>query len=209
MLQRRAECEVFEHYGMTEMGLGGGVDCEAHSGYHLRETDLLFEIVDVRTGEPLPDGEMGEIVFSTLTREGMPLIRYRTGDLSRFLAVPCGCGTTLKSLQRIRERMDSRISLGSCGDITMADLDDVLFEVPGLTDFSATLTRGQTVELRIIAQFLSTEERAAIDLAEKLLNQKNGAIQCGRRSEKLRLVIEAASEPFAFQGAKRKIEVRA
>ena len=78
-------CRVFDHYGTTETGLGGGVECEAHDGLHLREADLLFEVVEPATGRSLPDGEEGEIVFTTLTREAMPLIRYRTGDLGRLL----------------------------------------------------------------------------------------------------------------------------
>ena len=81
-------CEVYTHYGMTEMGFGGGMECEARQGYHLRETDLYVEIVDPETGNPVLDGEPGEVVFTTLTRRGMPLIRYRTGDVSRFLPDP-------------------------------------------------------------------------------------------------------------------------
>lgn len=94
-------CTVYNHYGMTEMGLGGGVECAARMGYHLREADLYFEIVEPATGEPLPDGEYGEIVFSTLTRRGMPLLRYRTGDMSRFLPGTCGCGTVLRRLETL------------------------------------------------------------------------------------------------------------
>jgi phenylacetate-coenzyme A ligase PaaK-like adenylate-forming protein len=207
-LQRRAGCGVFEHYGMTEMGLGGGVDCVAHSGYHLREADLLFEIVDTKTGEPLSDGEIGEVVFSTLTREGMPLIRYKTGDLSCFSVKPCACGSVLRTLQRIRERVDSRISLGNCGDITMADLDDALFEVPGLNNFSATLTRGKVAELGILVQVQSTEERSAIEFAHRELEQRVGAIERGKASGELQIVVETTPIPFTFQGAKRKLEVR-
>jgi len=75
-------CRVFNHYGMTETGLGGGVECEARRGYHLREADLYVEIVEPDGALPVPDGEPGEVVVTTLTRTGMPLIRYRTGDLS-------------------------------------------------------------------------------------------------------------------------------
>ena len=65
-------CEIFTHYGTTETGLGGGVDCWHHCGTHLRESDLLFEIIDPVSTQPLADGQWGEIVFSTLTRKGMP-----------------------------------------------------------------------------------------------------------------------------------------
>jgi len=103
-IERIWNCAVYEHYGMTEMGLGGAMACEARVGYHPREADLLFEIVDPETGKVLPDGEYGEIVFTTLTRRAMPLIRYRTGDFSRLLPGPCACGSVLKRLDRVGDR---------------------------------------------------------------------------------------------------------
>jgi phenylacetate-coenzyme A ligase PaaK-like adenylate-forming protein len=97
-------CKVFEHYGMTEMGLGGAMACEVRVGYHPREADLIFEIIDPVTGHVLPDGEYGEIVFTTLTREAMPFVRYRTGDFSRFIPEPCPCGSVLKRIARVSNR---------------------------------------------------------------------------------------------------------
>lgn len=96
--------EVFEHYGMTEMGLGCAVSCEYQNGYHVREADLYLEIIDPDTGRPLPDGSWGEIVFTTLTRVGMPFIRYRTGDISRWKTEACRCGSKLKLLDYIQDR---------------------------------------------------------------------------------------------------------
>lgn len=133
-------CAVFNHYGMTEMGLAGGVECEAHRGYHFREVDLYVEIVDPVTGLPLPDGEYGEVVFTTLTREGMPLIRYRTGDVSRFIPEQCPCGTHLKTLERLTHRLSGRAAIGN-GVLTMADLDEALFSVEEVLDYSAVLVR--------------------------------------------------------------------
>ncbi|MDD3349409.1 MAG: AMP-binding protein [Eubacteriales bacterium] len=98
-------CRVFEHYGMTEMGLGCAVSCCNLNGYHPREADLFLEIINPKTGEVLADGEFGEIVFTTLTRKAMPFIRYRTGDFSRFLAEPCPCGSHLKWLDKVGKRM--------------------------------------------------------------------------------------------------------
>jgi phenylacetate-coenzyme A ligase PaaK-like adenylate-forming protein len=132
-------CAVYNHYGATEMGLGGGVECEARLGYHLREADLLVEIVDPATGERAPDGEIGEVVFSTLTRQGMPLIRYRTGDISRFIPERCACGTTLKTLERVRDRTAGVVSLREGVSLSMADLDEALFAVEGVLDFTAAL----------------------------------------------------------------------
>jgi phenylacetate-coenzyme A ligase PaaK-like adenylate-forming protein len=102
------DCNVFEHYGMTEMGLGGAMACETHIGYHPREADLIFEIIDPESGAVLPDGEYGEIVFTTLTREAMPFIRYRTGDFSRFIPEPCPCGSQLKCLARVADRNSAK-----------------------------------------------------------------------------------------------------
>lgn len=96
--------EVFEHYGMTEMGLGCAVSCEHQRGCHIREADIFIEIIDPDTGRTLPEGETGEVVFTTLTRRAMPLIRYRTGDFSRFIPGPCPCGTGLRTLAHIGDR---------------------------------------------------------------------------------------------------------
>jgi phenylacetate-coenzyme A ligase PaaK-like adenylate-forming protein len=104
LIESSWDCAVFEHYGMTEMGLGGAMACEARVGYHPREADLFFEIIEPNTGEPVPCGAYGEIVFTTLTREAMPFIRYRTGDYSRFIQEPCPCGSILKRLDRVADR---------------------------------------------------------------------------------------------------------
>ena len=130
-------CQVFNHYGMTEMGLGGGVDCRGLSGYHLREADLYFEIIDPLTGRPVQAGEFGEIVFTTLTRTGMPLIRYRTGDYSHFIVDACPCGTVLRNLERVGSR--DCLNLGAGKLLSMADLDEVIFPWDGVLDFSARM----------------------------------------------------------------------
>jgi phenylacetate-coenzyme A ligase PaaK-like adenylate-forming protein len=131
---------VFNHYGMTETGLGGGVDCRALAGYHLREADLYFEIVDPVDGCPLPDGETGEVVFTTLSRRGMPLIRYRTGDLASFLPQPCPCGTILRRLGHVRGRLTGRVHVGGGFQLESPELDDALCGIPGLINYRAEVT---------------------------------------------------------------------
>lgn len=132
---------VFNHYGMTEMGLGGAVDCQAHAGCHVREADLYFEIVDPETGVSLPEGEEGEIVFTTLTRTGMPLIRYRTGDLARFVPGTCPCGSVVRRLSWVRGRREGVARLSGGGTLSLADLDEALLALPGIVDYGAELTR--------------------------------------------------------------------
>jgi len=207
-LRQRTGCEIFEHYGMTEIGLGGGVDCAAHMGYHLREADLYFEIVDPLTGEPLPDGETGEIIFTTLHRTAMPLIRYRTGDLSRFLPGPCGCGTILKRFDRVRDRIDGFVSLGKWGSISIGDLDEALFDIPGLLDFTATLTQSQPRRLEI-AVYAPGIDGATIEAVVRDALRTLPVICHACTSGDLELSVISAQKPLSTSGAKRKIEVKA
>ncbi len=100
------DCEIFDHWGMTETGFGGGVECAAHDGHHLREAEFLVEIVDPLSAAPLAPGEQGEIVLSSLDRRGMPLVRYRTGDAGRILPGPCACGSPLRRLGPVAGRIE-------------------------------------------------------------------------------------------------------
>lgn len=170
-LGRIWDCEVYSHYGMTEMGFGGGVECGARNGYHLREADLYFEIVDPVTGRPALEGEPGEVVFTTLTRRAMPLIRYRTGDVGRFVTEKCPCGTVLKTMARIRHRLQSIRPMAQGGFLSMADLDEAVFSVENVLDFSALLTGEQGQErLRIEAQVTEAGSRETMAEIEEALD---------------------------------------
>ena len=146
-IEKACDCRTFLHYGTTESGLGGGVECGLHTGCHIRESELLVEIVDPLTGAPLTDGQLGEVVITTLGREAMPLLRYRTGDLARLTREPCGCGGITARLYDIRGRQTACRLPG--GDLYSQDLDDVLFQLQGLLDYRATLDRQETERLNI------------------------------------------------------------
>ena len=139
-------CKVFNHYGTTEMGLGGGVQCEARSGYHMREADLYFEIIDPETGRLLPEGELGEIVFTTLTREGMPLIRHRIGDLSRFVPGNCLCGSRLRQMEVVRDRVAGRKRLAG-ERFSIAELDEAIFQIDGVLNYRCELSEAEGREI--------------------------------------------------------------
>lgn len=141
-LQDAWNCRVHSHYGMTEMGLGVAVECQARNGYHFNEADLLLEVINPRTGEVLQPGEEGELVFTTLSREATPLIRYRTHDLSRLVTEPCSCGaTTLLKIDKVKKRLESMVTIGDDDQIYPTLFDDLLFEIPGLIDYQVTLSR--------------------------------------------------------------------
>ena len=135
------KCKVFEHYGMTEMCFGGGVFCEFLTGYHVREADLYFEIISDK-GVSLPDGEYGEVVFTTLTRTGMPLIRYRTGDYGKFIKERCACSSELRLMEKIRKRMDGGIAIGG-NEFYMSDFDEMFFSCDKIVDYSLELENGR------------------------------------------------------------------
>ncbi len=139
-------CMVFTHYGMTEMGLGGGVECEALNGYHMREADLYFEVINPKTKEVVEDGAYGEIVCTTLTRKGMPLIRYRTGDIGRFIKEPCTCGTALKTMERVLGRFENTVSIFEDKYLSMKELDEALLEREEILNYKAYIDENREKE---------------------------------------------------------------
>lgn len=146
-------CEVFEHYGMSEMGLGGALECDTHCGYHLREADLLVDVIDPHSAMPLPCGVEGEVVFTTLSRQAMPLIRYRTGDRAAWMEEPCPCGTVLRRLGKVRGRIADLSS--SRTSLSMPQLDEAILALPGIYSFQATLKpkeAGGTLDLNLFCQ---------------------------------------------------------
>lgn len=143
------KCMVFTHYGMTEMGLGGGVECEALNGYHMREADLYFEIINPKTGKRVEDGEYGEIVFTTLTRFGMPLIRYRCGDIGRFLNIPCTCGSMLKTMERVSGRIENSIELFENKYLCMKELDETLLKRKEIFNYEVSIEKHECYDIVI------------------------------------------------------------
>jgi phenylacetate-coenzyme A ligase PaaK-like adenylate-forming protein len=131
-------CRVFRHWGMIETGLGGAVDCTPGSGMHLRETDVFVEIVDLESGRLLPDGQFGEMVVTTPLKLGMPLIRYRTGDMGRILPGQCECGSPLRRLDYRVCRIGDGVKIGA-ERLRMEDLNEVLYGMSDVSDFSANL----------------------------------------------------------------------
>ncbi|MFQ5399957.1 MAG: phenylacetate--CoA ligase family protein [Anaerolineae bacterium] len=109
-IQERLGLEAYDIYGLTEIiGPGVSVECECHNGLHINEDHFLPEIIDPDSGEQLPYGEEGELVFTTLTKEAMPVIRYRTRDLTVLHAEKCDCGRTVVRMEKVRGRSDDML----------------------------------------------------------------------------------------------------
>jgi len=169
-LEESWNCEVYYHYGMTEMGFAGGVECSAHDGFHFNEGDFLFEIVDPDTGEKLESNEEGELVFTTLNREAMPLLRYKTGDLARSLDSDCECGiSTLGKIANSIKRKDGILNVNG-ESIHYNMLADVVYTIPEILDFEAHLEGKNRLSLRIRAEVTAIEKRIEKELTEAIQN---------------------------------------
>lgn len=120
-------------YGLTEtIGPGVAMECiEGHKGLHVWEDHFLIEIVNPDTGEQLPEGEMGELVITTITKEGMPTIRYRTHDLTSIITEPCPCGRTHRRINRLRGRTDDMLIIRGV-NVFPSQVEAALMGIPGL-----------------------------------------------------------------------------
>ncbi|MEW6771153.1 MAG: phenylacetate--CoA ligase [Bacillota bacterium] len=124
--------EAFDNYGLSEV-IGPGVagECQAKRGLHISEDHFLVEVIDPESGTPLPPGERGELVFTTLTKEAFPVIRYRTRDLSRLIPEPCPCGRTTVRMEKVTGRTDDMLIIRGV-NVFPSQVEEVLTAIPGL-----------------------------------------------------------------------------
>ena len=145
-LRRRIEAaygvKAYNSYGLSEMnGPGVAFECPEQNGMHVWEDSFLLEVVDPRTLEPTPPGELGELVFTNLNRQGMPLLRYRTRDLASCDPTPCPCGRSFRRLSRIQGRSDDMLIVKGVNIFPM-QIDKVLMAMPEVgTHYLVELTR--------------------------------------------------------------------
>lgn len=125
--------QIYDIYGLTEVyGPGIGISCDAECGMHYWDDYLYLEIVDPETGEPVPDGEFGEIVITTLVKEGAPLIRFRTHDISRILPGECPCGSPFPRIDAIGGRSDDMMKIKGV-NVFPRQIEEILQEFPQLS----------------------------------------------------------------------------
>lgn len=139
-LEETWNTDVFQGYGLVEMGTSVAGECKEKNGMHILETDFFFEVIDSETGDLLEDGEKGEIVITSLNRDGMPLLRYRTRDLGVILAEECTCGLPFKRI-KIKGRTDNMITIGSGDNIFPNSFDDIILGIPSVINYQIILER--------------------------------------------------------------------
>ncbi len=132
-IQKRLNLKAIDIFGLSEvMGPGVASECvEEQHGLHIFEDYFMAEIVDPKTMEPLPPGEHGELVFTTLTKEAFPVIRYRTKDISRLITEPCACGRTFYRMERITGRTDDMLIIRGV-NVFPSQIEHVLMSIEGV-----------------------------------------------------------------------------
>lgn len=161
-------CDV---YGLSEvMGPGVAMECKYRGGLHLAEDHFYAEIIDPETLEVLPDGEWGELVFTTLTRQCTPLVRYRTRDITRIISEPCECGRTHRKIDRIKGRSDDMLILRGV-NVFPSQIEQVITEFPEIaTQYQIILSRkGPLDHVQLLVE---TEPDFPIDQINKLEDLK-------------------------------------
>ncbi len=167
--------ELFDITGMTELyGPGTGIECPDHDCIHYWGDYYILEIIDPETLKPIPDGEWGEMVVTTLCKEAVPLIRYRTRDITRIIPGPCTCGTLLPRHSRIRGRTDDMFKFRAV-NIYPSTIDQIISSVPGLgSEYQIHLYQDEAergVMRIIVEQARETSDERREHLAKELVYQ--------------------------------------
>ncbi len=146
-IQRRFHAPAYNIYGLTEIiGPGVALECPEQDGLHVMEDHFYPEIIDPQTQENLPEGERGEMVLTTLTREGMPIIRFRTKDLTALRQTKCSCGRTLIKMDRITGRTDDMLKIRGVA-VFPSQVEKALLKIDGIEPhYQIIVTRPQHLD---------------------------------------------------------------
>lgn len=129
-IEKKLHIKAYDIYGLSEIyGPGVGIECECQEGLHIWEDHFIVEIVDPDTLLPVPEGEEGELVITTFTKEGMPLLRYRTRDLTRIIPEKCSCGRTHKRIDRLKGRTDDMLIIRGV-NVFPSQIESALLQIP-------------------------------------------------------------------------------
>ena len=163
-IRRDLGIELYDIYGLTEIyGPGIGINCPNEHGIHYWDDYIYIEIIDPATGRPVPDGEVGEIVITTLVKEGAPLLRFRTRDLSRIIPEKCSCGSAFPRLDIIQGRSDDMFKVRGV-NMFPRQVEELLGTVEGaLSEYQITISRDESGRDRMV---LTVEAEDGFDGAQ-------------------------------------------
>ena len=181
-LEESLSIKAYDIYGLTEIcGPGVGGECEFQCGTHLWEDHFFPEIVDPQTLKPVPKGEPGELVFTTLTKEGMPMIRYRTRDLTSLIYETCKCGRTTVRMNRIMGRSDDMLIIRGV-NVFPSQIESILLEMPEFEPHYLIVvdrvnnTDTFQVQVEVRAEYYTDEMNKLLALKKKIAGRMNSVI---------------------------------
>jgi len=199
--------DVYNCYGLSEMGGPGvGFECVYKEGLHIWEDAFLVEIVNPETGDPVKEGEIGELVLTSLNREGMPLIRYRTRDLTFFFTEPCACGRTHRRISRILGRADDMFIVRGV-NIFPQQIEAVLMGIKGVAQNYQIVLENydeMIVKVEIDREFFDGRIERLLKLKEEIVEKLREAILVKPKVE----LLEPGTLPVSEGKAKRVIDKR-
>lgn len=205
-IESRTGIVATDNYGLSEvMGPGVAGECLEKRGLHINEDHFIPEIIDPETGKLLPFGEEGELVLTTITREAMPLIRYRTRDLTRLVNHDCPCGRTTVRMEKVRGRTDDMLIVRGV-NIYPAQVEQVLFGFEGLTPhYQIVLTRkgakdNVEIQVEVNESIFFDEMKKQRELVEKIGERMRGELGISAR---IRFVEPRSLE--RFQGKAKRV----
>jgi len=174
-IEEKLNIKAIDIYGLSEiLGPGVAIECiEAQNGLHIWEDHFLPEIINPETGEVLPLGEKGELVITTLTKEGIPLVRYRTRDITRIIPQPCICGRTHVRIERMSGRSDDMLIIRGV-NVFPSQIESVLFNIEGVEPhYQLIVDREENldtleVQVEVNEETFSDEVKVLQDLSEKI-----------------------------------------
>jgi len=177
-IEPAAGIKAYDIYGLSEItGPGVASECSAQTGLHIFEDHFYPEIVDPATGQPVPDGEEGELVLTTLSKRAMPMIRYRTRDISSFITEPCPCGRTIRRIRRIGRRSDDMLIIRGV-NVFPSQVESALLAVEGtLPHYQIVLTREKGLDqMEVQVEVTPGAFSDTVGAMERLQQKLSGAI---------------------------------
>lgn len=182
-IEEKLGVKVVDIYGLSEvMGPGVSCECRYQSGLHVAEDHFIIEILDPDTLEPVPEGEYGEVVFTTLSKECSPLIRYRTRDISRILPGTCECGRTLRRMDRIQGRTDDMLIIRGV-NVFPSQFQEVLANFDEVTSYYQIILSNKgpldyvTLKVETVPEFDFDEIRKIEDLQKRINSELKSNLQ--------------------------------
>ncbi len=164
-------CKCLSQYGMTEMGLATAIECQEQTGLHINEADFMVEVIDPDTGKRLPPGKEGELVWTSLSFQGSPLLRYRSYDISHYIEPPCECGhTTIGKIGKPKGRRDSATKIGLGKHIFPMLFDEAIMNVRGVLNYQLVLDKPSFRDrLHFTVEFNGDIEQGKVNVLEAIL----------------------------------------